>query len=120
LAKLAVHKFDRTHQTQAPLPLTPGPTGVVSAAIPIVELNTARGGTRDQGERLRAKFKRLTRTAGEGQEIDVNMDAVVHLQWQKDHTSIHFALPVGDYVHTVAVKETPDEIHLRGPLPQAR
>lgn len=67
-----------------------------------------------------ATWKRLTRTTGTAEKIDVNMDAVVHMQWLKDHTLMHFAVPAGEFVHTVTVTETPDQIHTTSPLAQAR
>jgi hypothetical protein len=65
-----------------------------------------------------ATFKRLTHSGGE--QVDVNMDAIVHIQQHPNHTTIFFAVYDGRQVHTVFVKETPDEIHGKSPLPQAR
>ena len=58
-----------------------------------------------------AMWKRLHRTGPEGNEIDVNMDAAVHMQRFKDSTTIHFFVAKSDGVHTLVVRETPDEIH---------
>lgn len=62
-----------------------------------------------------ATFKRLHRTTGKNEEIDVNMDVVVHMQWFTDHTLIQFADGP-----TLAVREMPDHIHHTKPLPQAQ
>ena len=50
-----------------------------------------------------------------GEQVDVNMDTVLHMQRFKDQTTIHFAVSQGDTVYTLTVKETPDEIHSRPP-----
>jgi hypothetical protein len=65
-------------------------------------------------------FKRLTRATEKGEEIDVNMDTVTHMQQFTDHTTIHFAVAYGDGVLTLLVRQTPDQIHLINPLPSAR
>jgi hypothetical protein len=58
-----------------------------------------------------AHWKRLTGT--DGDQIDVNMDAVAYLQEFKDHTSIHFVagLIAEGKAMIVGVKEKPDTIH---------
>jgi hypothetical protein len=60
-----------------------------------------------------AHWKRLTGT--DGDQIDVNMDAVAYL---KDHTAIHFVggLSAEGKAMIVGVKEKPDTIHLANPL----
>jgi len=58
-----------------------------------------------------AMWKRLHRTGPEANEIDVNMDAAVHMQRSKDSTTIYFSVATSDSVHTLSVRETPDEIH---------
>jgi hypothetical protein len=70
-----------------------------------------RGGFRALMETSMATFKRLHRTSGKNEEIDVNMDAVLHMQWFTDHTLIQFAEGV-----TLAVQETPNHIHQTNPL----
>ena len=65
-----------------------------------------------------ATWKRLKRTT-EG-ELDVNMDLVVHMEWSKDRTIIYFAVPSSEHVHTLMVRETPDEIHAKGGPPPLR
>jgi len=57
-----------------------------------------------------ATFKRLKRTGSE--EVDVNIDTIVHMQWYTDHTVIHFV------TGSLNVRETPDQIHLASPLKQ--
>jgi hypothetical protein len=65
-----------------------------------------------------ATWKRLTRTSGP--QVDVNIDAILHMQRHQDkHTTLHFSVAVGDKIHFLWVKETPDEIHSRPPQ-QAR
>jgi hypothetical protein len=59
-------------------------------------------------------WKRLSRVA-DGEQVDVNMDTVLHMQRFKDHTTIHFPVPQGDAVYTLSVRETLDEIHSRPP-----
>lgn len=58
-------------------------------------------------------WKRLNKT-GEGQ-VDVNMDNVLHI---RDMSAIllYFAVTADNTVHTLWVKETPDEIHMMKPL----
>ena len=55
-----------------------------------------------------AHWKRLTGT--DGDQIDVNMDAVAYLQEFKDHTAIHFVGGVSaeGKAMIVGVKEKPD------------
>jgi hypothetical protein len=55
--------------------------------------------------------KRLHRTDPEGNEIDVNMDTAVHIQRSGDSTTIYFSVATSDSVHTLNIRETPDEIH---------
>jgi len=61
-------------------------------------------------------WKRLTGT--DGDQIDVNMDAVAYLQEFKDHTAIHFVggMSAEGKAMIVGVKEKPDTIHLANPL----
>jgi hypothetical protein len=63
-----------------------------------------------------AHWKRLTGT--DGDQIDVNMDAVAYLQDFKDHTAIHFVsgLSAEGKAMLVGVREKPDTIHLANPL----
>ena len=63
-----------------------------------------------------AHWKRLTGT--DGDQIDINMDAVAYLQEFKDHTAIHFVggLSAEGKAMIVGVKEKPDTIHLANPL----
>ena len=63
-----------------------------------------------------AHWKRLTGT--DGDQIDVNMDAVAYLHGFKDHTSICFigGLSGEGKAMVVGVKEKPDTIHLANPL----
>jgi hypothetical protein len=63
-----------------------------------------------------AHWKRLTGT--DGDQIDVNMDAVAYLQEFKDRTAIHFVggVSVEGKAMIVGVKEKPDTIHLANPL----
>jgi len=61
-----------------------------------------------------AHWKRLTGT--DGDQIDVNMDAVAYLQEFKDHTAIHFVGSAEGKAMIVGVKEKPDTIHLANPL----
>jgi hypothetical protein len=61
-----------------------------------------------------ATWKRLKRATEKGEEIDVNMDTVVHMQRHTDHTLMHFA-----GAQSVNVWETPDQIHLTRPMRQA-
>jgi hypothetical protein len=65
-----------------------------------------------------AIWKRLKRM-DQDRDVDVNMDAVIHIERFKDHTTVYFNVSPGDHIHTVLVKETPDEIHLKSTLPQA-
>jgi hypothetical protein len=58
-----------------------------------------------------AMWKRLHRIGPEGNEIDVNMDAAVQIQRSGDSTTIYFSVATSDSVHTLNVRETPDEIH---------
>jgi hypothetical protein len=58
-----------------------------------------------------ATWKRLHRIGPEGSEVDVNMNAAVHMQRFKDLTRIYFSVAASDSVHTLSVRETPDEIH---------
>ena len=58
-----------------------------------------------------ATFKRLKQTGGE--EVDVNIDTVVHMQWYTDHTVIHFV------TGSLNVREMPDQILLARPSRQA-
>jgi hypothetical protein len=45
-----------------------------------------------------ATWKRLTRTSGP--QVDVNIDAVLHMQRHQDkHTTLHFSVAVGDKIH---------------------
>jgi hypothetical protein len=68
-----------------------------------------------------ATWKRLTRSTGPAEPIDVNMDAVAFMQGHTDHTKIYFAVSDGERLRGVNVKETPDQIHLITPmLPQAK
>jgi hypothetical protein len=62
-----------------------------------------------------AHWKRLTDT--DGDQIDVNMDAVAYLQEFKDHTAIHFAggLSAEGKAMIAGVREKPDTIHLANP-----
>ena len=57
-----------------------------------------------------AHWKRLTGT--DGDQIDVNMDAVAYLQEFKDHTAIHFVGGVSaeGKAMIVGVNEKPDTI----------
>ncbi len=59
-------------------------------------------------------WKRLNKT-GEGQ-VDVNMDNVLHIQGHVSHTTLYFAVTADNTVHSLWVKETPDEIHMMKPL----
>ena len=44
-----------------------------------------------------ATWKRLTRTSGP--QVDVNIDAVLHMQRHQDkHTTLHFSVAVGDKI----------------------
>ena len=63
-----------------------------------------------------AHWKRLTGT--DGDQIDVNMDAVAYLHVFKDYTSICFIGGRGaeGRVMVVNVKEKPDDIHKAKPL----
>ena len=67
-----------------------------------------------------AHWKRLTGT--DGDQIDVNMDAVAYLQEFKDHTAIHFVGGVSaeGKAMIVGVNEKPDTIHLANPLRATR
>jgi hypothetical protein len=58
-----------------------------------------------------AHWKRLTGTAGD--QVDVNMDAVAYLHGFKDHTAVCFVggRSVEGKVMVVSVKEKPDAIH---------
>jgi hypothetical protein len=47
-----------------------------------------------------AHWKRLTGT--DGDQIDVNMDAVAYLQDFKDHTAIHFVGGLSERAHICA------------------
>jgi hypothetical protein len=69
--------------------------------------------SKDVGIKM-ATWKRLSRMTV-GEQVDVNMDTVLHMQRFKDQTTIHFAVSQGDTVYTLTVKETPDEIHSRPP-----
>ena len=61
-----------------------------------------------------AKWKRLHRT-GEDKIIYVNLDMVVHMQGFEKHTLLHFVVSDGGHVHSLQVKETPEEIHQMPP-----
>ena len=56
-------------------------------------------------------WKRLHRS-GENEEVDVNLDNVIYLQAFTKYTILYFAVPIGERLHTLYVKETPNEIHL--------
>ena len=58
-----------------------------------------------------AMWKRLHRTGPEGNEIDVNMDAAVHMERFEDATTIDFCVAKSDNVHVLHVRETPDVIY---------
>jgi hypothetical protein len=60
-----------------------------------------------------ATWKRLTRTGGEGPPIDVNLDLVIHMQWFANHSNaiLYFAVPDGEGVRSLHVRESPDQIH---------
>ena len=66
-----------------------------------------------------AHWKRLTAT--DGDQLDINMEAVAYLHAFKDHTSVCFIGGRGaeGRVMVVTVKETPDAIHSAKPLPSA-
>jgi hypothetical protein len=82
-------------------------------------LDTARqgvcGSATDQEVGM-AHWKRLTGT--DGDQIDVNMDAVAYLQELKNHTAIHFVggLSAEGKAIIVGVREKPDTIHSANPL----
>ena len=78
--------------------------------------DTIQSSHRSDHEAGMAHWKRLTGT--DGDQIDVNMDAVAYLQEFKDHTSIHFVagLIAEGKAMIVGVKEKPDTIHLANPL----
>ncbi len=59
-------------------------------------------------------WKRLNKT-GEGQ-IDVNMDSVLHIEGHITHTILYFAASANNTIHTLWVKETPDQIHTMKPI----
>jgi hypothetical protein len=61
-----------------------------------------------------ATWKRLTRM-GQGAAIDVNLDLVVHMQGFDKQTLLFFAVSDGEKIHSLHVKETPDEIHTAKP-----
>jgi hypothetical protein len=61
-----------------------------------------------------AHWKRLTGT--DGDQIDVDMDAVAYLQEFKGHTGIHFVGGLDGRARIVGVREKPDTIHLANPL----
>jgi hypothetical protein len=63
-----------------------------------------------------AQWKRLTGT--DGDQIDVNMDAVAYLHGFKDHTAICFigGRNAEGKMMVVGVREKPDSIHLADPL----
>jgi hypothetical protein len=63
-----------------------------------------------------AHWKRLTGT--DGDQIDVNMDAIAYLHGFKDHTAVCFiGGRIGEgKVMVVSVREKPDTIHLSNPL----
>jgi hypothetical protein len=63
-----------------------------------------------------ATWKRLTRSTGPAEPIDVNMDAVAYMQGHTDHTKIYFAVSDSEPKRGLNVKETPDQIHLLRPL----
>jgi len=63
---------------------------------------------------MMATWKRLSRMP-DGEQIDVNMDAVLHMQRFQDHTTVHFPVPQSNTVYTLSVRETTDEIHSRPP-----
>jgi len=64
-------------------------------------------------------FKRLTRLSEADEQIDVNMETVLHMQRFTDHTTMYFAVQFGESALTLAVRETPDQIHMTAPLPSA-
>ena len=66
-----------------------------------------------------AHWKRLTGT--DGNQIDVNMDAVAYLHGSKEHTAICFigARNAEGKAMVVGVREKPDTIHLADPLHSA-
>jgi len=66
-----------------------------------------------------ATWKRLTRSTGLAEPIDVNMDAVAYMQWHADHTKIYFTVSDGEPLRGLNVKETPDQIHLTRALRQS-